>query len=67
MTIFYLSHHILFLISFQDRFLELTEKLVRLIIDEIENVGLSEIIKECEGEERIKIDEETLQKIFNKE
>ncbi len=47
--------------------LELTEKLVRLIIDEIENVGLSEIIKECEGEERIKIDEETLQKVFSKE
>ncbi|MDR2609207.1 MAG: hypothetical protein LBC06_01255 [Rickettsiales bacterium] len=41
---------------------ELVEKIVQLVIDEVENAGLSEIIKECEGEERIEINEETWKK-----
>ncbi|MGL9717216.1 MAG: hypothetical protein ACR5K9_00650 [Wolbachia sp.] len=43
---------------------ELAERIMRLVIDEIENIGLSKIAKECEDEEGIDIDEETLQKVI---
>ncbi|UVW84531.1 hypothetical protein [Wolbachia endosymbiont of Aedes albopictus] len=43
---------------------ELVEKIMQQVIDEVENIGASKIIEECEGEERIKIDEETLQKVI---